>query len=1270
MAARGPVAQPPRRAVPGRLLPAMGTTTAAATTGAVPPRPPSPRNTRRRSPRPWHARPVSAPSERPSGGLDGTEPTAPAAIGPEPKPQVQQGQPAVAAAPPAAVATAHRGRRPVSAPQFRRGRAVPASVAAKQPDRSSLKTPADGMNRPKTPAASVKTAPLQRSGSAVDGAAPQQPRLRPGSAMEQPAALLEFRGVQPDRGDLKTPMDGTSRPNSSLGRNAPTKTPPAPGACASEHSMLGPMDSQMELPLPFSMEAECQSTSDADASVMWEPSPRTMDELDAEVMVVTGVTRDGTPAKADPPASQDRTAITRPSSAPQMIPRPSSAKAGAFVARPKSSLGHAGGLAGNSSAVTPRRLAALQQEVRQMKAERINPTPTKKGKGTATETEADRSAEAAAAASKPEPSARPFKKRPVRPATKTKSLKQPAGLTVQVSSPNGREPTGSTPAILDSETTPATTTVGETTPDRGSLGTPEDGLISMRADSVADLWAAEDGSSGGSMNANGAAGSSSSSAGPIVVVDSKSSADALQDLLRRVDDLSARLTTSEQQKLNLSAKVKLLENGHESSPTMFDEQASMVQNQLVDLEMEKQHLEHTTHGLRGLMDSVESSWKEKYCQLAAQSMFRGSALKELQELEQTAGTVRAVEDAGCSRCTSAEDEAQNWREKAQALEAELERAGAREASVRKQMAAAVSSLEQLQEEHELTISSLHAQSAADLEQERSTVARLTEQLRSERQAATQQLTAAQMQSSSLSELQRALQTAQTELQGEREQRQQLDLQLLHLKEQTSNLQFRLSANETELLQSEGERQRSLQTEAELARSTQVSSAALLRIQELETDLQAAREAVDAAASAASPREIALSAAKAGDAVVIQHLKDEATQLRARLIATEVGAQEVAEEQTIEIKQLRTQVSDLQAAAAAQNQAKSDESVQQQADDSKQQKVAAAQLAMADDVKLSLAMSAQTASEVAAHSHQLVELATSVEEMRELMDHGTDTQMGLHEHVGTLQELLLGQQQQQASLQAGQVEQAAAIAQAHEHQLQLMSSQPPVGAAREAVRAKQTDAMQPAFSPSPAASTMDARWAEESSGAKKESQTSSSSSSRSRSKHKEAEPASTITVHATEHAQGSGSGSGSRSRRTGSSTNGQRGLRQRSSNGNSSGSTRAKQDSMRNALKQLKRELSKVQDGQAASAESGSAEEQAAAAAAAAAQLRKESSGGYGFVQTKTAADESVTIGGALAAATAATRDRRPAKLSTVGDIDSSGLAQQQQLQSSLLRSMR
>jgi hypothetical protein len=1217
--ARAPVAQPPRRAVPGRKLPAMGGGATAAAAAA--PRPPSPNSTRRRSPRPWHARPTSAPAERASGGVRGG--TEPAQRPGEPK--------ATGLQPQDAQQPAHGPRRPVSAPQFRRGRAV--SVAPQQPDRSNLKTPADGMNRPKTPAAPTKTAGQPRPDSALDTAQQQQPAAVPrsfpapsGANDGLGAAMLDFQAAdfQPDRSDLKTPLDGMSRPSSSLGRNAPTKTPPA--ADALESLVLGPMDSHAELPLPFAMESlDC---TDAGAShSIWEPSPRTMDELDAEVMQVTGVSGDGPCATAQASRATvqpERTAVTRPNSAPQ-IPRPSSAKSGAFVERPKSSLGHSGSAAANSSAVTPRRLAALQQEVRQMKAERINPTPTKSHKLQASQINPGVAVEAVA--QKPEPSSRPFKKRPARPATKTKSLKQPIGLTVQVDSPSGEPGINcelSTSTHQDAEagdTTPATTTVGDGTPARVSVVTPEDSLSSLRSESVADLWAAED--------AAGTDNSSSSvplakppSKGPIVVVDSKSTADALQDMLRRVDDLSARLTTSEREKMELSAKVTLLEG---SSPFQFDKENSLVQNQLVELEMEKMHLDSTTDGLRCLMDNVESTWREKYCKLASQSMLRGSALKQLQGQNSTAAVTS--DNVVCGKCGSAEEEAREWREKAHLMEAELKSAQSSEATARKQMAAAVSSSEKIQEEHELTVSSLRAQAANALEQERATVAKLTDQLRSERKAASEQLRTAKTQSESLCEVQHAEQTAQAELQEERAKSHQLQQQVATMDRQISQLQFRLSANETELLQNEHERQQRQETvaktEAELARSTQVSSAATLRIQELESEVQAARDAADAAAissAATSPREIALSAAQAGDAIVIQHLRDEATQLRARLIATEVGAQEVAEEKLIEIKQLRTQLSKLQTNRESASEPKREEKSataiathQQQQHQQQQQRPDASLL---ENVELSIAMSTQTAKDVADHTNQLVELAASVEEIRELIDHGTDTAIDLHGHVGLLQELVVGQQQETANLRMEQ----AATTMATAHQKQLMLSQPPAGAAREAVRAKQSDATHPAFSPlpSPAAPSVLVDTGPDN----------PTTSSKSTSSERER----------------TNSDNNSRT----SQRSGPHGLRQRSRNGNS---TRDKQDSMRNALRQLKRELSKVQDSQVTGAAlKTNAKDESAA------QLRKESSGGYSqtAAHSQQGVRNTITIGSALAAATsssAATRDRRPAKLSTISDVE-------------------
>ena len=1146
--------QLPRRGPPGgRLLPAMrAPAPAPSAPGSLAPR--------RRSPR--HARPTSAPTggrptaEQPQpgpsygGGVNG-----PRAL-PQPQPQ-QQLLPQQQAAPPAPGAS-QRGRRPVSAPQFRR-RARTVAPAVVQPDRNDLKTPADGANRPEAPTAPTKTSQgLQRAAPPVDTGSIEMPAFADGAVVMH----------QPDRSDLTTPMDGVSRPNSSLGRNAPTKTPPAPG---NERS-LGPMDSQMELPLPFSQEAidavgeddlaaledEIAGEEDADASGMWEPSPRTMDELDAEMCNVNGVARDGTPVAAE--EEEQQRPMMRPASAPLEVSRPSSAQAGRFVERPSSSLGHSSGdTKGKLSAVTPRRLAALQQEVKQMKAERINPTLTKMNPKHIA------AASAEAAATKPTPSDRPFKKRPARPASKTKTPKPAAGLTVQVISPNGELADDAAVGSPDEagEITPATTTVGQDTLARSTLTSPRNTVAPRTPpSSIADIWAQED--SGTKLAAPKSR--AAVSAGPIVVVDTKSSADALQDLLHRVDDLSARLTTSEQEKLNLSAKLKLLSGT--VSPAFED--PATVQNQIVNLEMERQHLHQTTDGLKSLMDSVESSWKDKYCQLAAQSMVRGTALNKMQKdhAQELLASTAAASDAVCVKCSDAESAARQWREAVGDQQAQLKQAVAGEMSARKQVAKIVSSLEQQQEEGEF-ISAARSQLEADLEKERSIVTKLTDQLRSERRSTAQQLDTAKSHSNSLAELQGSVQAAQEELHCERDRatvaEQAQNVLVLELNNNIVQLQFRLSANETELMQSEGEKERSIQTEAELARSTKVSSAAMLRIQELEAELREAQEA----ASASPPREIALSAAQAGDAVVIQHLKDEATQLRARLIAVEVGAQEVAEEQCLDIRALRSQLSDLQAARPDETTDASDEGGS-----------SAKQIGLTDDVKLSLAMSAQTASDVADHSNKLIDLASSVEGLRELLDNGTDTALDLHEHVGQLQELVI---HQHATMEA---EQATTASMAH--RIQLLSSEPPVGSAREAVRVKKTDALQPTFSPTPAACVSRLTLVETTT-----------------------KDSSTVAAATTKEQKTRKSRSGS-------------GLRE---NGFSKGrDSRQKQESMRHALKQLKAELSKVHDGQDAT-------------------LTKESSGGYGSVRSvATEVGGGETIGGALAARSS---NRRPAKLSTV-----------------------
>ena len=92
-----------------------------------------------------------------------------------------------------------------------------------------------------------------------------------------------------------------------------------------------------------------------------------------------------------------------------------------------------------------------------------------------------------------------------------------------------------------------------------------------------------------------------------------------------------------------------------------------------------------------------------------------------------------------------------------------------------------------------------------------------------------------------------------------------------------------------------------------------------------------------------------------------------------------------------------------------------------------------------------------------------------------MESGADTAMDLHGHVQTLQELVVGQQQLIANLAS---EHAAGTVMADGHQLQLMLSQPPAGAARVAVRAKQVDATHPAFSPMPSPAAPSAQADEE------------------------------------------------------------------------------------------------------------------------------------------------------------------------------------------------
>jgi hypothetical protein len=142
---------------------------------------------------------------------------------------------------------------------------------------------------------------------------------------------------------------------------APKKTPPAPRQAPTPVAQEPmPVAAEVSLPLgPSDAEGAARepASADGDISPMWEPSPRTMDELDAEVMGVTG---------APPVSGKARPASApggRPSTAepPEQPDRPATAQAGRFTERPSSSRGFCEMSA--VSGVTPRRLAALQKEV-------------------------------------------------------------------------------------------------------------------------------------------------------------------------------------------------------------------------------------------------------------------------------------------------------------------------------------------------------------------------------------------------------------------------------------------------------------------------------------------------------------------------------------------------------------------------------------------------------------------------------------------------------------------------------------------------------------------------------------------------------------------------------------------------------------------------------------------------------------------------------------------------------------------------------------------
>ena len=502
-----------------------------------------------------------------------------------------------------------------------------------------------------------------------------------------------------------------------------------------------------------------------------------------------------------------------------------------------------------------------------MKRERINPTPTKVKKQVAEYERA--TAQPADAAPETKPAASGRKKRPRRPPTKRKSAEPAQKLSVQVPSPNG-EPRQPKAAGIERSASDPDTPVMTPSPLDAVCRTPPS--QQKAAETVSDLWESEDACQQAAGAAATVVAASNGGSGMIVAVEEPGSDGAIEQLMAQVDSLTARLTTSEQEKALLSAKINLL---HKRAKTAAadEEEEDQEETKLLELEIERQHLEETTGNLQNLMDTVESSWREKYCQLAAQNLFRGDALQKVQ-VDQSA----AIADAG-----RAEQEARTrqWREKAELAEADLAKAVGREASVMKQMAGVVSSLEKLQEENEF-VGAARAQAEAALEQERSKsearVAELTAALAAEREL-TRQLRSTQAASQhEAAETQRGADARVSALQGELEEARGRAASLERTMSQKEQGLAQLEESQATLREQQASERRQAEADSDAL------SAALARIMELEAELRQLREQT---------------APGGGHAETAEQLRHENAELRARLTASEVGAQEVAQEHSVE-----------------------------------------------------------------------------------------------------------------------------------------------------------------------------------------------------------------------------------------------------------------------------------------------------------------------------------------------------------------------------------
>ena len=502
-----------------------------------------------------------------------------------------------------------------------------------------------------------------------------------------------------------------------------------------------------------------------------------------------------------------------------------------------------------------------------MKRERINPTPTKVKKQVAEYERA--TAQPADAAPETKPAASGRKKRPRRPPTKRKSAEPAQKLSVQVPSPNG-EPRQPKAAGIERSASDPDTPVMTPSPLDAVCRTPPS--QQKATETVSDLWESEDACQQAAGAAATVVAASNSGSGTIVAVEEPGSDGAIEELMAQVDSLRARLTTSEQEKALLSAKINLLHKRAKTAAAGEDQDEDQEETKLLELEIERQHLEETTGNLQNLMDTVESSWREKYCQLAAQNLFRGDALQKVQ-VDQSA----AIADAG-----RAEQEAQTrqWREKAELASADLAKAVGREGRVMKQMAGVVSSLEKLQEENEF-VTAARAQAEAALEQERSKsearVAELTAALAAERELTRLRSTQAAGQHEA-AETQRGADARVDALQGELEAARDRAASLERTMSEREQGLARLEESQATLRDQQASERRQAEADSDAL------SAALARIKELEAELRQLRQQA---------------ASGGGHAEMAEQLRHENAELRARLTASEVGAREVAQEHSVD-----------------------------------------------------------------------------------------------------------------------------------------------------------------------------------------------------------------------------------------------------------------------------------------------------------------------------------------------------------------------------------